>query len=121
AAADTPAGRRRLAPAPDAAFFPALLERSNFVPFVSTLVRRDTAQAEGGFDERLGGLQDYDLWLRIAARHPVRFLDRVSAAFRWDGRNASRRSAENSLRLRRELASILEWWLAERAPAPARA
>jgi len=100
--------------APDAEFFPALLRRSNFVPFISALMRRDAALDAGGFDESLETLQDYDLWLRISARHPVRFFDRTTAAFRWDGRNTSRRSADNSVRFRRELGIILERWLAER-------
>ncbi len=111
---DVPEGLDLFGSAPDSEFFSALLRRSNFVPFVSTLIRRDAALEVGGFDESLETLQDYDLWLRIAARHPVRFLDRTTAAFRWDGRNASRRSAENSLRIRRELGMILERWLAER-------
>jgi len=111
---DVSEGENLFGSVPDFEFFSALLLRSNFVPFVSTLIRRDAALDAGGFDERLEILQDYDLWLRIAARHPVRFLDRTTAAFRWDGRNASRRSAENSLRIRRELGMILERWLAER-------
>jgi glycosyltransferase involved in cell wall biosynthesis len=101
--------------APDPEFLSALLRRSNFVPFISVVVRRDVALEVGGFDENLVALQDYDLWLRIAARHPTRFLDRTSGAFRWDGGNTSGRSALNSVRLRRDLARILEHWLAERA------
>ena len=31
-------------------------------------------EREGGFDERLPVCEDYDLWLRITARHPVFFL-----------------------------------------------
>lgn len=99
---------------PDDEFLRALLRRSNFVPFVSAVMRRDVAAAVGGFDERLVTLQDHDLWVRLAARHRVRFRDRTVAAFRWDGRNTSRRSAENSLRARRELAMILERCLRER-------
>ena len=109
---DVAEGEEMFGSAPDADFFAQLLRSSNFVPFISAVVHRDTALACGGFDDRLVTLQDYDLWLRISARHPVRFLDRTSAAFRWDGGNTSRRSAENSVRTRRELASILERWLA---------
>jgi glycosyltransferase involved in cell wall biosynthesis len=111
---DVAGGEPMFGSAPDADFFAELLRRSNFVPFISAVVRRDAALDCGGFDDRLGVLQDYDLWLRIAVNHPVRFLDRTSAAFRWDGRNTSRRSAENSVSLRRELASILERWLTKR-------
>ncbi len=41
----------------------------------SALVRRDLLDAVGGFDEGLPACEDYDLWLRITARHPVLFLD----------------------------------------------
>ncbi len=41
----------------------------------SVLLNRDVIAAEGVFDESLPVCEDYELWLRIAARHPVRFLD----------------------------------------------
>ena len=112
---DVEGGEDLFGSAPEEDFFSALLRRSNFVPFISAVVRRDTALEVGGFDEKLVTLQDYDLWLRIAARHPARFLDRTSGGFRWDGGNTSGRNAVNSVRLRRELARILEHWLGERA------
>jgi glycosyltransferase involved in cell wall biosynthesis len=110
---DVTASEQFFGSAPDAEFFYALLRRSNFVPFISVVMRRDIALACGGFDEVIETLQDYDLWIRIAAHHPVRFLDRTTAAFRWDGRNTSSPSAENSIRLRRELGRILERLLVE--------
>lgn len=101
--------------APDAELFAALLRGSNFVPFISCVMRRDVVMEAGGFDESLFVLQDYDLWLSLASRHPARFLDRMSAAFRWDGLNRSWPGVDNSVLLRRELAAILERWL-ERQP-----
>ena len=41
----------------------------------SVLLHRDVLDTEGLFDENLPVCEDYELWLRIAARHPVRFLD----------------------------------------------
>ena len=41
----------------------------------SVLLDRDVLAAEGLFDEGLPVCEDYELWLRIAARYPVRFLD----------------------------------------------
>lgn len=102
--------------APDDAFFEALLQRSNFVPFITAVMRRDAAIDVGGFDERLVTLQDFDLWVRLAARQPVCFRDVTTAAFRWDGRNTSRMSPENSLRFRRELCHVLEKALRELRP-----
>jgi len=40
----------------------------------SVLMRREVFDAVGGFDEGLEVCEDYDLWLRIAARFPVHFL-----------------------------------------------
>jgi glycosyltransferase involved in cell wall biosynthesis len=93
--------------------FEALLLRSNFVPFISVVMRRDLALRVGGFDGALTTLQDLDLWLRLSASHTALFRTERTAAFRWDGRNASRRSVENSLRFRRELAHVLEKTLRE--------
>ncbi len=41
----------------------------------SILMRRDVFEALGGFDESLPACEDYDLWLRLAARHPVLLVD----------------------------------------------
>ena len=37
----------------------------------SILIRRDVLEELGGFDESLPACEDYDLWLRLSARHPV--------------------------------------------------
>jgi len=41
----------------------------------SALVRRSLFDEVGLFDEELPVCEDYDLWLRVTARHPVLFLD----------------------------------------------
>ena len=78
------------------------------MPFISAVFSRDVAQKLGGFDTSLLLLQDYDLWIRLSALHEVHFRDQVTACYRWNGANASRRSKRNSHHLRRELAVILE-------------
>ncbi len=40
----------------------------------SVLIHRKLWDEVGGFDERLPVCEDYDLWLRIASRHPIFFL-----------------------------------------------
>jgi glycosyltransferase involved in cell wall biosynthesis len=42
----------------------------------SALMRREVLDAVGDFDEDLPVCEDYDLWLRIASRFPIFFLDR---------------------------------------------
>jgi glycosyltransferase involved in cell wall biosynthesis len=41
----------------------------------SAVIRRQLLQDLGGFDEALPVCEDYDMWLRICARHPVLFLE----------------------------------------------
>lgn len=41
----------------------------------ASMVRRDVLMEAGGFDESLPACEDYDLWLRLCARHPVLFVD----------------------------------------------
>lgn len=41
----------------------------------AALVRRSLLQELGGFNETLPACEDYDLWLRICAQHPVLYVD----------------------------------------------
>lgn len=56
-----------LNPAPPAGVLELLLSYVNFV-MSSTTVRREALDATGGFDERIRGADDFDLWIRIAAK-----------------------------------------------------
>ena len=42
----------------------------------AVLIHRDLFNEVGLFDERLPACEDYDLWLRICALHPVLYIDR---------------------------------------------
>lgn len=53
-------------PADDAALLPALLERPNFIPLSSTVVRRSAVQSVGGFRQDRAHSEDWDLWVRMA-------------------------------------------------------
>jgi glycosyltransferase involved in cell wall biosynthesis len=66
---------------PDGKVFEALLRR-NFLPGMSTMLRRDALLDVGGWDETLF-YEDWDMWLRLADRWPfVRQVD-VVAAYRY--------------------------------------
>lgn len=41
----------------------------------AVLIRREVFAEIGLFDESLPACEDYDLWLRVCARYPVRYLD----------------------------------------------
>ena len=47
------------------------LSECNPIATSTILVRRDVVKAVGGFDEQFRGPEDYDLWLRIAAKGVV--------------------------------------------------
>ncbi len=55
----------------------------NFIPVLTPLVRRAAITEVGGFDETLQACEDYDLWLRMAARG-MRFayLPKILASYR---------------------------------------
>ncbi|NQU10571.1 glycosyltransferase family 2 protein [bacterium] len=50
--------------------FAELLEAPLFAPS-SVMIRRECFAAAGMFDESLRAVEDLDMWLRLAARHPV--------------------------------------------------
>ena len=48
---------------------------------MSTLIRRSAIEAVGGYDERLT-YEDYDMWLRLAARYEFAWLPGRVARYR---------------------------------------
>ncbi|OGR89166.1 MAG: hypothetical protein A2992_09890 [Elusimicrobia bacterium RIFCSPLOWO2_01_FULL_59_12] len=63
----------------------------NFIPTLTTLVRRDVFERVGFFDTRpdLRAAEDYDMWLRIARLHRVRYVPEVLAEYRLHPENIS--------------------------------
>jgi hypothetical protein len=54
----------------------------NFIAVSSPVFRRKTAIESGGLDEALWFSADWDLWLRLGAMEPVRFVAETLSAFR---------------------------------------
>ena len=52
-------------------FNPGLLCRANYISTMS-LIRSEDFRLSGGFDERLKGYQDWDLWLNLLINHKKR-------------------------------------------------
>ena len=75
-------GARRL-PTPQGDVFWALA-REAFMPMSSVAVRRAAFAACGGFqvDPALSGTADWELWMRLAARWPVGFVDQAATGVR---------------------------------------
>jgi len=67
------------------------LAREAFMPMSSVAVRADAFRACGGFveDRDLSGTADWELWMRLAARWPVGFVDQTATCIRVHDRNMS--------------------------------
>lgn len=59
----------------------AELANQNFIPAMTTLIRRQAIVDIGGYDERLT-YEDYDMWLRLAASYDFVFCPAVLARYR---------------------------------------
>jgi glycosyltransferase involved in cell wall biosynthesis len=59
-----------------------LLSRGNFVASPAPLIRTSAIRDAGGFNLSYRHVNDFELWLRLARRHPVRYLDEVLALYR---------------------------------------
>ncbi|HVX83187.1 MAG TPA: glycosyltransferase family A protein [Phycisphaerae bacterium] len=70
-----------------------------------TLLRRSMVENAHGFDERLWGTDDWDIYIRLAAAGPVIYHHRCALQYRLHTRNASNdlyRMYSNCCRLRRK-------------------
>lgn len=56
--------------------------RHNPVATSTVLVRKAAVNEVGGFDPCFRGPEDYDLWMRLAARQPLLFVERPLAMYR---------------------------------------
>jgi glycosyltransferase involved in cell wall biosynthesis len=70
-------------------FVPLLLE-GNFITASSVLLRRSLFIEMGGFFEGLQGTEDWDLWVRIAAEHPIGLLREPLVRYRFHASGLSR-------------------------------
>lgn len=72
--------------------FWALL-RQNLIPQMGVAVRREAIAEVGGYDPALRYSEDYDLWLRLARRHPFVCTHAVTCNHRGHGGQLSRKAA----------------------------
>src|SRR5437016_5909654 len=65
------------------------LAREAFMPMSTVAVRADAFRACGGFveDRDLSGTADWELWMRLAARWSVGFVDQTATCIRVHERN----------------------------------
>lgn len=67
----------------------AQLFQLNRIAVVTVMVAKRCLGEVGLFDESLSGVDDYELWLRIARRFPIGRLDDVVASYRFHDLNTS--------------------------------
>ncbi|MCP8464853.1 glycosyltransferase [Pseudomonas sp. ZM23] len=61
----------------------------NFLCATSTIARRDVLLAEGAWNSELRAVEDYDLWVRLLARHELVRVDEVWVKYRLHDSNLS--------------------------------
>jgi len=74
------------------------LLRGNFIAHPATFVDRQLFLDAGGFDESLKYAMDYDLWLRLAAKHMPAYVDDYLAVFRRHEGSTSTANFEKAFR-----------------------
>lgn len=72
-----------------------MLDRNRVVP-ISLLYRRRVHDEVGGYDERLGTVEDWEFLLRVLARHSVGFIPGAPLAI-WTQRPSATGVASNSM------------------------
>lgn len=77
--------------------YATLLARSHFVIPGSVMYRREIFDEVDWFDPAVNGAADYDLYFRIARRHPVYWHDKVVLEYRRHGSNMTTNRAANML------------------------
>jgi glycosyltransferase involved in cell wall biosynthesis len=71
---------RNFSSMPEGDLFQTLLEK-NFIPAMSTLIRKSCYDKVGNYDEKLC-YEDYDMWLRISTQYKFKFSPEISTKYR---------------------------------------
>jgi glycosyltransferase involved in cell wall biosynthesis len=87
--------------------FGTLFQR-NRIAILTVAVRRSCLDQVGLFNERISRADDYELWLRIARRFPLGFIDQPLGVYRLHGGNASRDSFAMELAELGAISAIVE-------------
>ena len=97
---DLPELQSLVTPMHDGDLFVRLLREGNFITNTSVMMRRELFLQLGGFYTGLNGTEDWDLWIRVAERHPIALVPEPLVKYRFhDGsisRNYERMSRERT-------------------------
>jgi glycosyltransferase involved in cell wall biosynthesis len=70
------------------------------------VVRRAVYEQLGGFDDRLPCSEDWEMWVRIAAHHPIGYLPSPLASYRMHANSNTGRNTRNAANMRYTRAAI---------------
>lgn len=79
----------------------------DFIPLSAALVRREVLEEVGRFNESFGIIEDYDIFLKVAEKYPVEYVDEVLMYYRVHLSNNSK----NFNKLFTELQMMYQTWL----------
>lgn len=105
---DLPELQSRVTPMQGGDIFVPLMRRGNFITNTSVVMRRDLFERMGGFYTGLNGTEDWDLWIRVAERHQIGFVDEPLVRYRFHAGGLSR----NFLKMGRERRQVIARGLA---------
>jgi glycosyltransferase involved in cell wall biosynthesis len=105
---DLPDVQSRVTPMAGGDLFVALMREGNFITNTSVMLRRALFETMGGFYTGLNGTEDWDLWIRVAERHEIGFVDAPLVRYRFHAGGLSR----NFLKMGRERAQVIRRGLA---------
>lgn len=100
---DLPERQGDLKPMHGGDLFVPLLREGNFITNTSVMMRRALFEQLGGFYTGLNGTEDWDLWIRVAERHPIGFVNEPLVKYRFHGGSISR----NYARMSRERTQVI--------------
>ena len=69
----------------------------------SVMMRRQVIQAMGGYDLEFEGMEDYDLWCRVAEEHDVSTLPQILFRYRVHGAQVTKNPSEKYMQRLRSL------------------
>jgi len=78
----------------------------------SVMVKREWLEAAGAFDEKLVIGEDYDVWFRLARRHPIALIRRCLFMYPWHDGSVSGPMADRHYRWKEAMLVVIERYLA---------
>ena len=66
--------------------------KENRIAVLTVLIRKTIFNEIGLFNEQLTGVDDYEMWLRITLKYPIKYIDQSLASYRFHNSNFSKNS-----------------------------